>query len=606
MRHLFIYIKSAALAAVVALGAASCADFLEIEPRDIVTEDNFWNEKSDIEQMVAGCYTSMQNDNFIYRCIVWGELRSDNIFPGNNVQNNYYDLYQALRENLLSTNQFTSWQSFYQVINKCNTIIRMAPVVSEKDPSYRESDVKATIAEVTALRSLCYFYLIRAFDQVPFYRESVQQEDEVMYLMPDSFGYVLKEIISDLENVKGDAIARYPVTSQDGIGRTYNSNCNRITRYAIDAMLCDMYLWSGEWDKCIACAEEIIRQKAADYKEFFANQTGSSTLTSTPKEMTPAPYGRVAYLYQNPRQEPSQAFDAIFGTGNSFESIFELSFNWNTNSTSFVKSSALGGLYGSGNTDANAGPVNDGAGYLTVRPDIVSDIKSKTNAYFQHQYDVRYYNSFQPTSNEFGSGYIRKFVAEVFNVGSEGGTTEVPLTSYNSNNFTLDREFNRNWIFYRLTDVMLMEAEALLQKATDEVNDVNTELMHQAFDLIYLVNYRSLSDESKKLATNSPQLANLGLMRTFLMKERNRELMFEGKRWFDLVRYARRDGKPDIVRSNVPASKTTGGASSSTGFPSMDHLFWPYNKDELKVNPNLTQKAIYKNEATEGIEMNDN
>ena len=103
MRHLFIYIKSAALAAVVALGAASCADFLEIEPRDIVTEDNFWNEKADIDQMVAGCYASMQSEDFINRCIVWGELRSDNIYPGANVENDHYDLYQALRENLLSS-----------------------------------------------------------------------------------------------------------------------------------------------------------------------------------------------------------------------------------------------------------------------------------------------------------------------------------------------------------------------------------------------------------------------------------------------------------------------------------------------------------------------
>ena len=152
---------------------------------------------------------------------------------------------------------------------------------------------------------------------------------------------------------------------------------------------------------------------------------------------------------------------------------------------------------------------------------------------------------------------------------------------------------------------MLMEAEALLQKATDETSQENTELMHRAFDLIYLVNLRSLSDESRKLATNAPALATRGLMITFLQKERNRELMFEGKRWFDLVRYAMRDGKTDIIRANVPSSKTTGGsASGNTGFPSLAHLFWPYNKEEMKVNTNLVQKAIYKNEASEGIEMN--
>ena len=43
MKHLYNIIKNAALVVCVGLLAASCADFLEIEPRDIVTEDNFWN-----------------------------------------------------------------------------------------------------------------------------------------------------------------------------------------------------------------------------------------------------------------------------------------------------------------------------------------------------------------------------------------------------------------------------------------------------------------------------------------------------------------------------------------------------------------------------------
>lgn len=587
-----------------ALGAVSCADFLEIEPRDIVTEDNFWNEKTDVDQMVAGCYASMQSADFINRCEVWGELRSDNIYPGSNVENGNDDLYQALRENLLSTSSFTNWSSFYAVINKCNTIIRMAPVVSEKDPSYRESDVKATIAEMTALRSLCYFYLIRAFEDVPFYRESVQQEDEVQYLAPDSFNYVLNEIIKDLEYVKNDALSRYPMSSQDNIGRDYNSNCNRITRYGIDAMLCDMYLWTGEWDKCIACAEEIIKSKASDYYEFYGNQTGSSSISNTPKEITGAPFGRVAYLYQNTRQDPSQSFNAIFGTGNSFESIFELSFNYSSSSKNYVKSSALANLFGTGNTDKSIGPTNSGSGYLTARPDIVSDVYNRSYTYYPHQYDVRYYNNVKPANSEYGEGTIRKGVAMEFNITSDQSNATMPFINYNASNFILDSELNRNWIFYRLTDVMLMEAEALLQKATDEVSEENTALMNQAFDLIYLVNRRSVTDNSKYLSPTAANMTTRALMNTFLMQERNRELMFEGKRWFDLVRYARREGKTDIVKANVPSSKTMGGASSNNGFPSMAHLFWPYNKEEIKVNPNLNQKVIYKNEATEGIEMN--
>ena len=70
------------MAMVACLGLSSCGDFLAIEPKTIVSEDNFWNEKTDIDQMVTGVYTKMQSDAYIRRCIVWGEVRSDNIGDG--------------------------------------------------------------------------------------------------------------------------------------------------------------------------------------------------------------------------------------------------------------------------------------------------------------------------------------------------------------------------------------------------------------------------------------------------------------------------------------------------------------------------------------------
>ena len=130
MRHILKQARNTAMMALTGLVLVSCSDFLEITPRNMVTEDNFWNEKADIDQSVAGVYTQMQSDNFISRCIVWGEVRSDNIYPGSKVQNDNYDLYQVLRENRLSPSPYTKWVDVYAVIDKCNTIIRMAPIVS--------------------------------------------------------------------------------------------------------------------------------------------------------------------------------------------------------------------------------------------------------------------------------------------------------------------------------------------------------------------------------------------------------------------------------------------------------------------------------------------
>ena len=50
----------------------SCGDFLDIYPLTMVYEDNYWNEKNDVDQIVTGCYTRMQDDDFVRRLFIWG------------------------------------------------------------------------------------------------------------------------------------------------------------------------------------------------------------------------------------------------------------------------------------------------------------------------------------------------------------------------------------------------------------------------------------------------------------------------------------------------------------------------------------------------------
>lgn len=583
MKQLHNTIRTGAVLGLLSLALVGCSDFLEIKPRDIVTEDNFWNEKTDVDQMVAGCYASMQSDAFIRRCIVWGELRSENIYPGSKVQDNE-DLYQALRENLLTTNSYCKWNIFYEVINKCNTIIRNAPLVSEKDPSYRSSDVQATIAEMTALRSLCYFYLIRAFDEVPFTRDAVTQEDEVQYLPASSFDYVLGEIIKDLEAVKPYALEHHASIdqNQDGVGRNYNSNCNRITRPAINAMLCEMYLWQRNFDKAIACADEVIEAKRRDYERDYSRQT---SLTFSAPQLLTAPHGLIVPMYQATQSNAADVADAIFGVGNSFESIFELSYNYSSSQTNYVQSTALADLYGGYPTRDG----NNGSGLLGVNPNIVSDVYNGTNDFFANNYDTRYYTSFQPVDQNYGEGFVRKGVASNFNLEPRV-QNNIQFNSSDGSAFNHHSDFDRNWIFYRLSDVMLLQAEAYLMKATDEETDENKALLEKAFDLIYLVNSRSVTDRTKYYVATSSDATHRGPLMQILRKERNAELMFEGKRFFDLVRYARFDGNTDVVRNTVTSKISSGGTGL---FPSMPYLFWPYAKEECQVNPYLVQKSIY-------------
>ena len=84
-----------------------------------------------------------------------------------------------------------------------------------------------------------------------------------------------------------------------------------------------------------------------------------------------------------------------------------------------------------------------------------------------------------------------------------------------------------------------------------------------------------------------------------MFDERQRELMFEGKRWFDLVRLSRRDGENTRMINKVLPKFQENVSVIRIKLSTQDILYWPYSKQELKQNPYLTQNPAYITENTE-------
>nr|MCR4957995.1 RagB/SusD family nutrient uptake outer membrane protein [Prevotella sp.] len=230
-------------------GLVSCSDFLQIEPQEIIVLDKYWNEEADVESVVAGCYSSMQSQSVVGRMMVWGEFRSDNIVGGKNFENNV-QIANIFKENINASNTYAKWGDFYNVINRCNTVLKYAPQVAERDPAYTPSKLNATIAEVSALRDLMYFYLIRTFRDVPFVTEPYLNDSQEMQVPAAPFDSVLTVLIEDLEAKQQLAVRRYPVS------QTYYQH-GRITQDAIHALLADMYLWKQDYQNAVKYADMV-------------------------------------------------------------------------------------------------------------------------------------------------------------------------------------------------------------------------------------------------------------------------------------------------------------------------------------------------------------
>ncbi|NLE32527.1 MAG: RagB/SusD family nutrient uptake outer membrane protein, partial [Bacteroidales bacterium] len=252
-------VKHTALSLCLAVGLGSCSDFFDLLPLNEIVLESYYTEENDITSVINSCYAGLQSQDCILRMAVWGEFRSDNISEGSGTSN---EDVQLLRENILPTTAYAEWAPFYSVINRCNTVMYYAPLVQQRDPNYTESEMRANLAEVKALRALCYFYLIRAYRDVPFVTEPSIDDDVKKYrIAATPFDSIIGFLVTDLEAVKNDAVRRYADKS---------ANTARMTRTGIYALLADLYLWKGDYDACVESCDQVIEAKLNQYNEEVA------------------------------------------------------------------------------------------------------------------------------------------------------------------------------------------------------------------------------------------------------------------------------------------------------------------------------------------------
>jgi len=143
----------------------------------------------------------------------------------------------------------------------------------------------------------------------------------------------------------------------------------------------------------------------------------------------------------------------------------------------------------------------------------------------------------------------------------------------------INAQSSANFIIYRLADIYLMKAEALSQ----------LERYDEALFYIQMIRER---------ATVPP--LNIPFTRQdfeqTILEERAKELAYEGKRWFDLMRMGRRnnfenrDKLIEILVANIPSTQRLvmqAKLSNPLGW------FMPIHNREIENNRNITQNPYY-------------
>ncbi len=552
------FIKIAFLLGLVALTLSSCEDWLTITPTTQIVEDDFWEDKNDLEGVRYAIYQNMRGN--VSKMALWGDLRSDSYsLNGADTDNGTSTFYKEIRDGRIerdSANTYFDWANFYTGINYCNKVLQHGAEVLERDKQFTAAEWNQMKAEVTTLRALNYFYLIRAFKDVPYTTKTINNDTEVQYFKATNQLVILDSLITDVESVKGQARNRFSrMADTKGL----------ITNPAIYALLSDLYLWraslhegrynanhvdtvyvnnvqtrdssyvihsvKGDYQKAIDYADEamaaLVKQNNREGEDGGSFGFGRGETISYGLENCEM-YKNNFESFINGNPPTLTAFREIYG-GNSDESIFEIQFSQSEGSNGAV------GNWG-----------NQSASHLVASDGTLTRIytNSSDDRYRDSRLWFSAWNLITTSVQTLSSYFCFKWSGGSFGL-------MMPETRKCKDIRVLPGSSPYcNWIVYRLSDVMLQKAEAMvaLGQGKEALRYVNA--LHRRWfcndDLnstAQPVEDVTTADGAEYRSSSAARLGNAPQAESYeiaVLNERQLEFLGEGKRWFDLVRYAER------------------------------------------------------------------
>lgn len=510
MKKLFI------MAAAALLAFTSCEDFLDSQDYTGKNSTNFPSTNEDVDKMVAAVYKScfygpFQGNNLEQYFSV-ANIMSDDMFGGAGLGDPWW---QALDKLMYAqTNQMQDlWTYAYETIARANAALNVIDNIADEEMRNQ------TKGELLFMRAYSYYYLVLAFNNVPFIEKAPETVAEAQVAPKQVEG---KEIFKYIADDIYEATSIMPSYKYDGWQKL---PFGKVTRWAAEAFLGRAFLFytgfygESNWPKTDGSAIEKSYVSAA-LKDCIEN-SGHDLL----------PDYRSLWAYSN--QYTAKDYDYVkdmveagscYQEGNK-EVLLAINFQYQSAwSAELHLTNQYGLFFGircDGNnqdddryhvgTETSVYPFSTGWGCGTVATNLVNDWQriepndprreasildmSKTKldpATFSDAVELTMYHQKKITSVRSSGG--QKYSWSIDAMGSDGNG------NYQASNCT-------PLTIFRFADVLLMYSE--LEKDAATLNRVRARVGLPAV---------AYSDEA-------------------LRNERRWELAFEGSRWDDLRRW---------------------------------------------------------------------
>lgn len=496
------------------LGMASCSDMLDTVPQGQFTEEQL-DDKS-VEGLVASAYAGLEahfygnNEAFAGPTTNWiFDVRSDDAYKGGggtSMEENIHllEVSEITSDNVSCLNK---WQNNYYALSRVHNAMKAI----QKANGVNNADL--LLGELKTLRAWYYFDLIRIFKRIPYYTENenpnTKTNDE--YSREEIFSFIKK----DLE----EAAAVLP---------EQKSSTGRITKTTAQAILAKVCAFTSDWEGVKTNAGAVIASKQYSLFNNFGDMS------------------KIAY-------------------NNGAESIFALQTSTANDNAHINWSNLLNCTYSDGNLYGQGDDFFYGSQNLVnaFRTDPRTGLPYLDGSFNSVNVTENYDGTLDPrldfTVGRIGfpwrghlytQGWCRAY--EVYGEYSNKKAWEAPGVALAGFPWGCS---SLNFMFIRYADILLLQAEALIETATGSNAATDNNLV-EARKLINQVRQRAFNsiDGSYSPQDIDPAKADyyVGLYpddndgnltwtkeyaRMALRMERRLELALEGNRWFDLVRW---------------------------------------------------------------------
>ena len=237
----------------VAMGTTtSCSDFFEQDSERIIyADDSHLNNATDTLYSVAGILGKLQA--LADRTILLGELRGDLVDINKNTS---ADLRNVALFNIDDNNAYNKPSDYYAVINNCNYYIANADTALKNNRN--EKIFMKEYTAVKGIRAWTYLQLALNYGKVPFVTEPILTKEQAERDYPQQdLQYICEWLIKDIQPLAEEELPGY------GDIRGINS---KLMYFPIYLMLGELNLWAGHY-----------KEAALNYYNYINRRNGTNS-----------------------------------------------------------------------------------------------------------------------------------------------------------------------------------------------------------------------------------------------------------------------------------------------------------------------------------------